>query len=235
MFIWHIGQTVTSRSASRRSARVDQATDQLEPGVRADLGHVPAATGGPQREVDDLGAQRGHQPVELARLLALRPAIVVVGSRHEAAQVRRDAQPVERPGDVALDLVETDVLDEHLEQVADGDRAGRVAEAVGGQRVVELVAQGRALAHEAVRLGQVGVAGAARRDERARAVALALGEREVAPDQRVAAERAEGQVLGRAAAVPVVDLASARCRAGRGSPSATRRRLARCPGSEQPG
>ena len=47
---------------------------------------------GPEREVDDVRAERGQQPIELARLLAMRPASVEIGPRHEAAEVRRDPQ-----------------------------------------------------------------------------------------------------------------------------------------------
>ena len=61
-------------------------------------------------------------------------------------------------------------------------------QAVGGEGLVDLVAQDRALAEVAVGLGEVDVARAARRDEGVGAVALRLGEREVAADQGVAAQ-----------------------------------------------
>ena len=94
MFIWHIGQTVTIRSAPRRVGRVEQAADHARGPCRGLIcGHVAAAAVGPQRVVDDLGAQRGRAAGRTrAGCSCVAPALVEVRPRDQAAQVRRDAQ-----------------------------------------------------------------------------------------------------------------------------------------------
>ena len=71
---------------------VQQATDQFVRGLRADLRHVAATAVRLQREVDDFRTQRVEQAVEFGRMLVVRPSMLVVGPRHHAPQIGRDAQ-----------------------------------------------------------------------------------------------------------------------------------------------
>ena len=109
------------------------------------------------------------------------------------------------------DRVEADVGDEHLDEVAHLDRPRRVVQAARGEGLVHLVGEVGVALHVVLGLAQVQEAGRAGGGEDGLRPAvlpgeLGLGEGQVAADEGVGAGAAERDVLGGAAAVPVVEL-----------------------------
>ena len=103
------------------------------------------------------------------------------------------------------DLLQADVLDEHLQEMPHLDGPRCIRQPSRGERSVDGVRERPAVTDISIGPGQVDEAGAAGSDERAGAVALAFGEGQVACHQRMSAQRVQAHELRGAATIPVID------------------------------
>ena len=167
----------------------------------ADLRHVPAATVGLDRVIDDLGPNPLQEVVHLHRVFGA--VAVLDGADDLAAVIRGDPQPGQRPHDLVPHRPLADVVVDHVEHVADHHPARIVVQAAGGQALVDLRAHFRKVGHQPVGLLQVQVAGRARGDE---LLDLRIDQGQVAGDDGTGRQLVLAEVFRRPAAVPIVDL-----------------------------
>ena len=189
--------------------RGDQPPDEFEGSIRADLGHVTTTAGGLEREIDHFCAQSLEQVIQLEWVLMIGGMMVVIRAGDHATNIRCHAQASEGFDDLLLDLIQTDVVNNDIQQVSDDQFAWVVVQAACGQGLVDLFTKGLILTHVMIGLREVQVAGAAGCHQGFRAFGLLFGQRQVAGDQRVGRSHIERQVFGRATAVPVLNFLQA--------------------------
>jgi len=129
--------------------------------------------------------------------------VAAIRPHDQAAVVRRNPQAGQRARDPGGDCLVAHILDHDVQQVADAHLARLVVQPARRQRPVDLLLELWLLAHMVVRLAQVEVAGATRRDQLMGR--LGGGQGQVTGDQAVGRQPVQAKVLGRAAAVPVID------------------------------